>query len=73
MCRMLFVIHGYCPGFILLQEALKLVFRYHILLRKMKRFFIKLTERIDRIYVTCGERELRFGMQWSVEYSLGHG
>src|SRR5215471_2358281 len=25
----------------------------------------------DRIYVTCGERELRFGMQWSVEYSLG--
>ncbi len=27
----------------------------------------------DRIYVTCGERELRFGMQWSVEYSLGVG
>ncbi|HOW24664.1 MAG TPA: DUF5107 domain-containing protein [Bacteroidales bacterium] len=25
----------------------------------------------DRIYVTCGERELRFGMNWSVEYSLG--
>jgi hypothetical protein len=25
----------------------------------------------DRIYVTCGERELHFGMQWSVEYSLG--
>jgi hypothetical protein len=25
----------------------------------------------DRIYVTCGERELRFGMQWSAEYSLG--
>ena len=24
-----------------------------------------------RMYVTCGERELRFGMQWSVEYSLG--
>lgn len=24
-----------------------------------------------RIYVTCGEKELRFGMQWSVEYSLG--
>src|SRR5690242_9739692 len=23
-----------------------------------------------RVYVTCGERELRFGMQWSVEYSL---
>lgn len=30
------------------------------------------TERIkNRAYVTCGERELRFGMQWSVEYSLG--
>jgi hypothetical protein len=27
----------------------------------------------DRAYVTCGERELRFGMQWSVEYSLGPG
>jgi len=25
----------------------------------------------DRIYVTCGERELRYGMQWAVEYSLG--
>ncbi len=25
----------------------------------------------DRVYITCGERELRFGMQWSVEYSLG--
>lgn len=25
----------------------------------------------NRIYVTCGERELHFGMQWSVEYSLG--
>ncbi|HLI92990.1 MAG TPA: DUF5107 domain-containing protein, partial [Puia sp.] len=25
----------------------------------------------DRTYVTCGERELRFGLQWSVEYSLG--
>lgn len=24
-----------------------------------------------RVYVTCGERELRFGMQWSAEYSLG--
>ena len=24
-----------------------------------------------RTYVTCGERELRFGMQYSVEYSLG--
>lgn len=30
------------------------------------------TERIgDRCYVWCGERELRFGMQWTVEYSLG--
>jgi hypothetical protein len=25
----------------------------------------------DRIYVCCGERELRFGMKWTVEYSLG--
>jgi len=25
----------------------------------------------ERVYVTCGERELRFGMQWSLEYSLG--
>lgn len=24
-----------------------------------------------RMYVSCGERELRFGMQWTVEYSLG--
>jgi hypothetical protein len=35
----------------------------------------KLSYKIDRtenrVYVTCGERELRFGMQWSVEYSLG--
>jgi len=35
----------------------------------------KVLYRIDRakgrVYVTCGERELRFGMQWSVEYSLG--
>ncbi len=29
------------------------------------------TERVDdRFYVSCGERELRFGMQWTVEYSL---
>src|SRR5207247_1442988 len=27
----------------------------------------------SRLYVTCGERELRFGMHWSVEYSLGAG
>ncbi|MBC7949996.1 MAG: DUF5107 domain-containing protein [Chitinophagaceae bacterium] len=36
----------------------------------------KLLYKIDRsdgrTYVTCGERELRFGMQWSVEYSLGN-
>ena len=31
----------------------------------------KIDKSNDRIYVTCGERELRFGMQWSVEYSLG--
>ncbi|MGE5521187.1 MAG: DUF5107 domain-containing protein, partial [Candidatus Dadabacteria bacterium] len=31
----------------------------------------KIEKNKERIYVTCGERELRFGMQWSVEYSLG--
>lgn len=31
----------------------------------------KIDKTADRIYITCGERELRFGMQWSVEYSLG--
>jgi hypothetical protein len=31
----------------------------------------KIEKTIDRIYVSCGERELRFGMQWTVEYSLG--
>ena len=31
----------------------------------------KIDKTRDRTYVTCGERELRFGMQWSVEYSLG--
>ncbi|HVW12780.1 MAG TPA: DUF5107 domain-containing protein [Mucilaginibacter sp.] len=31
----------------------------------------KIDRTADRTYVTCGERELRFGMQWSVEYSLG--
>ena len=25
----------------------------------------------EKIYVSCGERELRFGMNWTVEYSLG--
>ncbi|RPH38266.1 DUF5107 domain-containing protein [bacterium] len=31
----------------------------------------EIANRGDRAYVTCGEKELRFGMQWSVEYSLG--
>jgi hypothetical protein len=31
----------------------------------------KIEKTKDRIYIACGERELRFGMQWSVEYSLG--
>ena len=31
----------------------------------------KIDQTADRVYITCGERELRFGMQWSVEYSLG--
>jgi len=25
----------------------------------------------ERLYVSCGERELRFGMNWTVEYSMG--
>ncbi len=31
----------------------------------------KIDRTSDRVYVTCGERELRFGMQWSLEFSLG--
>ena len=31
----------------------------------------KIDKEKDRIYISCGERELRFGMQWTVEYSLG--
>jgi hypothetical protein len=31
----------------------------------------KIEKTEGRIYITCGERELRFGMHWSVEYSLG--
>ncbi|MFC5649913.1 DUF5107 domain-containing protein [Paenibacillus solisilvae] len=26
----------------------------------------------DRLYIWCGEREVRYGMHWTVEYSLGH-
>jgi uncharacterized protein DUF5107/uncharacterized protein len=33
--------------------------------------FYKIDRTKQRVYVSCGERELRFGMQWSVEYSLG--
>jgi hypothetical protein len=25
----------------------------------------------DRLYIWCGEREIRYGMHWTVEYSLG--
>jgi hypothetical protein len=25
----------------------------------------------DRVYLSCGERELHFGLRWTVEYSLG--
>jgi len=31
----------------------------------------KVEQTDGRIYVSCGEREVRFGMQWTVEYSLG--
>ena len=37
-----------------------------------ERVLYKIDKTGERIYVTCGERELRFGMQWSVEYSLGN-
>ena len=33
----------------------------------------KIDRTTDRIYVTCGEREMHYGMQFSVEYSLGTG
>jgi hypothetical protein len=36
-----------------------------------EKLLYKIDKTPERIYVTCGERELRFGMQWSVEYSLG--
>ncbi|HEY2468991.1 MAG TPA: DUF5107 domain-containing protein [Terracidiphilus sp.] len=29
------------------------------------------TRKEDRVYVCCGEREIKFGMHWTVEYSLG--
>src|SRR5215472_12216796 len=31
----------------------------------------EITQDQERIYVSCGEREVRFGMNWTVEYSLG--
>jgi hypothetical protein len=31
----------------------------------------EITRDHKRIYVSCGEREVRFGMNWTVEYSLG--
>jgi hypothetical protein len=37
-----------------------------------EKLLFKIDRTGDRVYVTCGERELRFGMQWSVEYSLGN-
>jgi hypothetical protein len=36
-----------------------------------EKLLYKIDRSVNRIYVTCGERELHFGMQWSVEYSLG--
>src|SRR5437660_1619156 len=39
----------------------------------IERVLYKIDRAACRTYVTCGERELRFGMQWSVEYSLGAG
>ncbi len=36
-----------------------------------EKLLYKIDSMAGRTYVTCGERELHFGMQWSVEYSLG--
>lgn len=33
----------------------------------------EITKTEDRVYVCCGEREIKFGMHWTVEYSLGEG
>lgn len=38
-----------------------------------ERILYQIDRAADRVYVTCGERETHFGMQWSVEYSLGAG
>ncbi len=38
-----------------------------------EKLLYRIEKSTDRVYITCGERELRFGMQWSVEYSLGEG
>ena len=50
---------------------MKLVFQFPILLHKTKLFFIKLTKQKTGYMLHVVKRELRFGMQWSVEYSLG--
>lgn len=33
----------------------------------------EIAETEDRVHVCCGEREIKFGMHWTVEYSLGAG
>lgn len=38
-----------------------------------ERVLYRIDRMADRVYVTCGEREIHFGMRWSVEYSLGTG
>jgi hypothetical protein len=35
------------------------------------RVICSVTKDSGRIYVSCGEREIRYGMHWTVEYSLG--
>lgn len=32
-----------------------------------------IAQTVDRVYVCCGEREIKSGMHWAVEYSLGGG
>ncbi len=36
-----------------------------------EKLLYKIDSSSNRMYITCGERELRFGMQYSIEYSLG--
>src|SRR5215469_6931422 len=40
---------------------------------EISRVLCETAQKEDRVYVCCGEREIKFGMHWTVEYSLGEG